>query len=69
MELTDTVVVAEKGALRVPVGTAPDWYERIEKARAARKLGIQLQSSRKTESRNETQGKPSSQWHTADDSV
>ena len=43
----EAVTVAEEQALKAPTGTAPDWFERIEKAKKAREMGILLQHSRR----------------------
>ena len=64
MAETDTAV--EKPALKAPAGTVPDWYERIQKAKAARQLGIRLQAARKTEPPQEPPRLPTWQWHTDD---
>lgn len=60
--MADRDLVAEQPALKAPAGTATDWYERIERAKAARKLGIQLQSARNAE----PQRRPAWQWHVDD---
>ena len=60
--MADNGTTAEQPALKAPVGAATDWYERIEKAKAARQLGIRLQAARKAE----PQQQPAAQWRVDD---